>query len=155
MMEAWYLLQKEKKVFLPPHFSFDYKTVAVSSQGTTFSCLPACKPCKHPILTNPLLSTNFASHWILSELRHKGLRYRSSSQPSEHHTRVSGCLALANERWEVARCQHQARALRILVGTFHLPQERQVSDSPSAWVVLGLKTRGTDPQPTHGQPPTA
>ena len=68
MIEAWHLLQKEKKVFLPPCFSFDYKTVAVNSQDTTFSCLPACKPRKHPILTNPFLSINFASHWILSEL---------------------------------------------------------------------------------------
>ena len=56
-VEACYLLKNEEEGGLPPpHFSFDYKTVAHQVLRTASSCLPACKLHKHFTLINPFLS---------------------------------------------------------------------------------------------------
>ena len=72
MMEAKHLLKTEEEGGLLPfaQFSLDDKTVAHSVLGAAPSCLPACKPHKHPILINHffLLKLNnlvTALHWFL------------------------------------------------------------------------------------------
>ena len=71
---------RKKVVFPPPHFSFDYKTVAhLSSLGIAPSCLPACKLHKHLILIDHF-SLNFLC-WDTKD--------QNSPEPPESHPAVS------------------------------------------------------------------
>ena len=59
-----------KKVFSPPHFSFDYKTSPLSSQGVAFlDCLFKASQVSYYIKS--LLIYHFAPNEFFSALRHK------------------------------------------------------------------------------------
>ena len=65
--------------FPPPHFFFDYRTVAHYVLRVAPSPLPTCKPHKHPVLINKFLSitlclAEFFLHWNIKN-------QSSSAQP--------------------------------------------------------------------------
>ena len=67
-----YSRRRKKVSSSPPHFSFDYKTVASKFSGHGISHPPACKPHKGPILVNHLLSITLLSlhsclHWDIKD----------------------------------------------------------------------------------------
>ena len=57
-----YPKMRKKVVFSPPHFFFDYKSVAVLVLGAVLPCWPACISHKHPMLINSLFAYHFASY---------------------------------------------------------------------------------------------
>ena len=70
---------RKKVVFSPPHFFFDYKSMALSVLGAVaLPCQPTRIAHKHPMLINSLFACCFASRWIFSVTRQKNLSFSKS-----------------------------------------------------------------------------
>ena len=71
--------ERQRRSYPPPHFSFDYQTVA-QCVLSIWHFLPACLKASHMSYSGKSL----VYHFVLTEfspLRHKGLWYRSPSEP--------------------------------------------------------------------------
>ena len=78
-MEAWHPLEKDIEGLLPlPTFHLIMKLWPSKFLGHGISRLPTCKPHKHPILINHILSIPLPLAEFFSVLRHKELWYWSS-----------------------------------------------------------------------------
>ena len=79
MMEAGHPLEKDTEGLLPlPTFHLIMKLWPSKFSGHCISCLPTCKPHKHPILINHILFIPLPLAEFFSVSRHKELWYRSS-----------------------------------------------------------------------------
>ena len=74
-MEAGRLLKKNKVLLPLPTSPLITELWSSKFSGQSISCLPACKPHKHPILKNHVLSTSLLLTEFFPALRHKELQF--------------------------------------------------------------------------------
>ena len=80
MMKMTSTQERQRRSYPPPHFSFDYKTVA-QYVLSIWHVLPTCLKASHMSYSGKSLIYHFALTEFFSALRHKGLWYRSSLEP--------------------------------------------------------------------------
>ena len=82
MLEAWWLLKKNKLFFSSLLFLWLLYYSPGNSQGMALFHLPTWKPHKRPFLINHFLSIALSLAEFFSVLRHQGLWCWSASEPS-------------------------------------------------------------------------